>query len=519
MSALAPLRPAPAAARPPAPVLRRCGCGGAPGASGECEACRKKRLGLQRSAPAAAPDVAPPIVHDVLRAPGQPLDAGTRAFMEPRFGHSFAEVRVHTDARAADSARAVGARAYSVGRDVVFGRDAYRPASVEGSRLIAHELTHVVQQQGAAWSPGAPLAVGDDNGAEEREAAAVEAGTPVRPVPRGAGAATALRRRPDYIVDHTFLGHAVRGGVNPVMKQRLEDVEAHLQAQFDALPPDQRVNPTDGTPATTVGQWAGIREAPGCWRNSTSKHGSGSACDINYTRTPYIVTRTEVAAAGGGTRTVLGGERAGRTLQTQRQRTVDVFDRAAAFVGAVGDTADVSARRPGESTATVYRRFRSTSDALRDYLQYAFHEPTNPRVDRAPLADPDGATEAELLAAIPETERRPLDEAVAELQTLLDNHEFQVVHSNWPHDARGQYLRMLRDYEMVRVPMVFGNPVATPAATRNPAGGFLDLRQELVEALVDIGHLRWGAADLGENESGDMHHFDLGDHGGYTPGP
>src|ERR1041385_5790965 len=64
---------------------------------------------------------APPIVHEVLRSPGQPLDASTRAFMEPRFGRDFGDVRVHTDGKAAESARAVNARAYTVGNNVVFG--------------------------------------------------------------------------------------------------------------------------------------------------------------------------------------------------------------------------------------------------------------------------------------------------------------------------------------------------------------------------------------------------------------
>lgn len=88
----------------------------------------------------------PAIVHDALRSPGQPLDANTRAFMEPRFGHDFGHVRVHTEATAADSARAVHARAYTVGKDVVFGSGEYAPQTTGGQRLLAHELTHVVQQ-------------------------------------------------------------------------------------------------------------------------------------------------------------------------------------------------------------------------------------------------------------------------------------------------------------------------------------------------------------------------------------
>jgi uncharacterized protein DUF4157 len=91
---------------------------------------------------------APPIVHDVLRSPGQPLDTATRAFMEPRFGHDFGAVRVHVDSQAAESADAINARAYTIGRNVVFGASQYQPEKPEGGRLLAHELTHVVQQQG-----------------------------------------------------------------------------------------------------------------------------------------------------------------------------------------------------------------------------------------------------------------------------------------------------------------------------------------------------------------------------------
>ena len=89
----------------------------------------------------------PPIVDDALRSPGQPLDAGTRASMESRFGHDFGAVRVHTDPLAAQSAAAVQARAYTVASDIVFGAGRYAPATGEGHRLLAHELTHVVQQQ------------------------------------------------------------------------------------------------------------------------------------------------------------------------------------------------------------------------------------------------------------------------------------------------------------------------------------------------------------------------------------
>lgn len=87
-----------------------------------------------------------PQVHDVLRSPGQPLDAATRAYMEPRFGHDFSKVRVHVDDRAAESASRLNAIAYTIGPHVVFGAGRYQAHTTEGAKLIAHELTHVVQQ-------------------------------------------------------------------------------------------------------------------------------------------------------------------------------------------------------------------------------------------------------------------------------------------------------------------------------------------------------------------------------------
>jgi hypothetical protein len=91
----------------------------------------------------------PQIVEAGLRSPGEPLDPATRAFMEPRFGYDFSHVRVHTDSKAVESARALNAMAYTFGRDVVFGPGKFAPASPSGQRLIAHELAHVVQQSGA----------------------------------------------------------------------------------------------------------------------------------------------------------------------------------------------------------------------------------------------------------------------------------------------------------------------------------------------------------------------------------
>src|SRR5262249_8871593 len=79
---------------------------------------------------------------------GHPLDSSTRVFFEHRFGHDLSLVRVHTDARAAESARMVDALAYTVGHNIVFGGGQYAPETPMGQRLVAHELTHVIQQTG-----------------------------------------------------------------------------------------------------------------------------------------------------------------------------------------------------------------------------------------------------------------------------------------------------------------------------------------------------------------------------------
>jgi len=127
------------------PLRHKCACGGSASARGECEECRTKAETARR-APLPAHGEAPSIVHEVLRSPGEPLDARTRALLQPRFGHDFSQVRVHTDGRAAESARSIDARAYTAGRHVAFGARQYAPQTGAGLKLLAHELAHVLQQ-------------------------------------------------------------------------------------------------------------------------------------------------------------------------------------------------------------------------------------------------------------------------------------------------------------------------------------------------------------------------------------
>jgi Domain of unknown function (DUF4157) len=184
-------------------LQRKCACGSASGLSGQCDECGKKKvLGMQTKklaisepgdryeqeadriaqqilthpwSPTATPrqrllsvpaqtiqqrgvdsssglDKVPPQVDAALSAPGRPLDAATRGYFEPRFGHDFGRVRVHVDHAAAE---AMQAHAFTVGHRIVFGAHRYQPGTEEGRRLLAHELTHVVQQSQNA-PPHAP---------------------------------------------------------------------------------------------------------------------------------------------------------------------------------------------------------------------------------------------------------------------------------------------------------------------------------------------------------------------------
>lgn len=129
-------------------IQRKCSCGQHSAGSGECEGCQKKRHRLQRQAvDHSALPLAPTTVDPVPSSPGHPLGPATRAFMESFMGHDFSGVRVHADAVATESAFMLNADAYTVGNDVIFGLRQYAPSTPQGAGLLAHELTHVMQQK------------------------------------------------------------------------------------------------------------------------------------------------------------------------------------------------------------------------------------------------------------------------------------------------------------------------------------------------------------------------------------
>ncbi|HJP92677.1 MAG TPA: DUF4157 domain-containing protein [Pyrinomonadaceae bacterium] len=148
----------------------KCGC------KGDCS--HKSRRSLQRMSHHhdATSIENPESIDQVLRSTGQPLDTTTRASMEPRFNHDFSKVRIHSDAHASESARGVNADAYTVGSDIVFAPGKYAPHTEIGTALLAHELTHVVQQSGqATTATGQELTISGAGDAAEKEADAASA--------------------------------------------------------------------------------------------------------------------------------------------------------------------------------------------------------------------------------------------------------------------------------------------------------------------------------------------------------
>jgi len=142
----------------------------------------------------------PNIIHEVLASPGHPVEAATRAFFEPRFGHNFGHVRVHDDDRADASARSINAQAYTAGSHVVFGAQAFQPESERGRRLIAHEFAHVVQQRGMGTGGDTPVVDRISQPGEfaetEAEAASALALSGLAPQVRGVSEGGVLQRAP-----------------------------------------------------------------------------------------------------------------------------------------------------------------------------------------------------------------------------------------------------------------------------------------------------------------------------------
>jgi hypothetical protein len=194
--------PAPSISAVPPRISRKCAA---------CEEDNENKVQTKPTGSARSVGTAPPSVHEALREPGRPLAPATRAFFEPRFRRDFSGVRVHTGALAERSAQELGADAYAVAGDIVFRTNCFAPDTDPGRGLLAHELTHVVQQS----QPRADnFNVGKGSQTLRRKLRADRAAEPAPGIPAAPDKAGPTRTRAEVVED--YLRHLSPGGAPTV---------------------------------------------------------------------------------------------------------------------------------------------------------------------------------------------------------------------------------------------------------------------------------------------------------------
>jgi hypothetical protein len=172
-------------------------------------------------------------VHDVIGSGGSPMEPTIRADMEGRLGHDFGDVRIHADAAAHDSAKSVNAQAFTVGSDIVFQQGKYEPGSQSGQHMLAHELTHVVQQRNGpvdGTDAGGGVKVSDPSDRFERDAVAnadrvmASAPAPTHDVQRSADGTVPMVQREEEETEEEDPDHAAAA---QTFVQRHEDFAEH----------------------------------------------------------------------------------------------------------------------------------------------------------------------------------------------------------------------------------------------------------------------------------------------------
>ncbi|MFF1689336.1 DUF4157 domain-containing protein [Streptomyces sp. NPDC058254] len=236
------------------------------------------------------PPTAPPLVAEVLASAGQSLEPSVRSRMEHGFSRDFSGVRVHSDGRAARSANALGALAYTVGHNVVFGTSRYRPGSREGDQTIAHELAHVVQQEmtpGGRLQGAVPVVTSEPLEREAHSAAEV--------VPSGGRAHIAGRVLPGVQGQWDNLGIGDLGEVKapdaPSIPGLFDAEFGEADAQHHATVQRDAATSTKKKPLATVPVLAKCRnDARACFSISARRA---------WLLKPGKVVQLEVAALGG----------------------------------------------------------------------------------------------------------------------------------------------------------------------------------------------------------------------------
>jgi hypothetical protein len=318
-------------------------------------------------------------VDRALNSSGQPLEPATRAFMEPRFNHDFGKVRVHNDDAASASARSLNARAYTLGHDIVFGAGEYTPRTDQGQRLLAHELTHVVQQDSGGMQGSGPAFI--------QRAAPSLAATITTPAQEAVNALTPNAKGYNVSYLTTDLIEGIVRAEEGVSEAR--GMVAGNQSIGETQGPGQlgepEINAVDKTFVTASKQFEGIYgPPPGSWK--------GKAKDPNwayfYTAASYLLKLNDAETNFQPTQQLMAKEGApGTQISNQAMGIRDLglvtyhggFDRMAQYrrrIAGDGPTVTHAATAAEQdfqkrfSIAAGFKRWQVTDEMVRD----AIHE-------------------------------------------------------------------------------------------------------------------------------------------------
>ena len=199
-----------------------------------------------------------PVLDVVGKGGGQALDGGLRSEMEGRLGADFSDVKVHTDSKASDSARAVQANAYTVGNEIVMRQDRWSPSTSSGKETLAHELTHVMQQRAGpveGASQGDGVSVSDPSDRFERAAESTAKTVMSQPAPAATlGGGTSAQLHADDDVQRQALAQrdAEAEEEEPAQMQRDAEAEEEEPAQMQRAAEEEMEDESEGAPAAQM---------------------------------------------------------------------------------------------------------------------------------------------------------------------------------------------------------------------------------------------------------------------------
>jgi len=493
-------------------IQRACACGGT------CDKCKEdeehEHIQRKPTPPGnAAPATAPPIVNDVLSSSGQPLDSATRAFMEPRFGYDFSSVRIHSDEKAAASAQALGARAYTLGSHIVFSRGESSPADSAARQLMAHELTHVIQQQAASENATIMRAPEKDKPAPP---------PPPAPCTINCTAHSFLKLSPDdraaqfdsqcpqgYPRDTTFFGQSIPSASSKKLHDKL------LAAASRA----KRLMCINGTDPNAYALDRKVRTY------GTHSPSESRAVDIDYEGQTYILHEKYAHKADVESQLspvynrIAFWAHGAKSIVPRGIQTVSPVDKGAA--DARTWTNPDTGKTETTTTGELYDKLKTESDAMTQYFELLTESDLAFEVDvkmfvRRHTADIDAAKKLGLPTGdtdddVKKFRQRVVDDyrllggSKAQLKSFAGQADADLSHSPPTVKEDGKDVELARPFRGGAVKSPPGK-TPDPAENRRPELGFVTLPKEVVVALTQEG-LVWGAIDFGA-EAGDVMHFD-----------